>query len=295
MLVSSLSFALMGLCVKSAASSFSSGELVFYRGIVGIVVMGAWMRLQGVGLKSTVPWEHLWRTLAGVVSLCAWFYALATLPLATAMTLNYTSSLWVAAFVLFGAALWGGAAASKAHGLHTGLVFTVAAGFAGVVLLLRPAIHQGQLLEGLIGLASGFIAAFAYMQVSKLTRLGEPESRIVFYFAVGTVVVGAISLLFTGMSSLQTKAALWLFPIGVLASIGQICMTKAYGSGQTLLAANLQYLGIVYAALLGLWFFDDIITFSGWLGMTLIIASGVAATALRRRASPSTQEPAEEF
>lgn len=296
MLLATLSFALMGVCVKLASSSFTSSELVFYRGAVGVIVMGAWMRSQGVTIKSTVPWMHVGRSLAGVISLSAWFYALSTLPLATAMTLNYTSSLWVAAFVLIGAALWGTQGQAKTHGLQTGLLVTVAAGFAGVLLVLRPAIHQGQVLEGLIGLASGLIAAFAYMQVSKLTRHGEPEARIVFYFAIGTLITGAFSLFFTGLSSLQTTASLWLVPIGVLASIGQFSMTKAYGSGATLLVANLQYMGIVYSALLGLWVFGDQITLLGWLGMALIIASGVAATALRRRTQPSTEpEPAEEF
>lgn len=296
MLLATLSFALMGVCVKLASSSFTSSELVFYRGAVGVIVMGAWMRSQGVTIKSTVPWMHVGRSLAGVISLSAWFYALSTLPLATAMTLNYTSSLWVAAFVLIGAALWGTQGQAKTHGLQTGLLVTVAAGFAGVLLVLRPAINQGQVLEGLIGLASGLIAAFAYMQVSKLTRHGEPEARIVFYFAIGTLITGAFSLFFTGLSSLQTTASLWLVPIGVLASIGQFSMTKAYGSGATLLVANLQYMGIVYSALLGLWVFGDQITLLGWLGMALIIASGVAATALRRRTQPSTEpEPAEEF
>ena len=296
MLLASLSFALMGVCVKLASSSFASGELVFYRGVVGVIVMGVWMQSQGVPLKSPVPWMHVGRSLAGVVSLSAWFYALSTLPLATAMTLNYTSSLWIAAFVLMGAVLWGARGQAKTHDLQTGLIVTVAAGFAGVLMVLRPAIHQGQVLEGLIGLASGLIAAFAYMQVSKLTRIGEPESRIVFYFALGTLITGGFSLLFTGMSSLQTSASWWLLPIGVLASIGQISMTKAYGTGATLLAANLQYMGIVYSALLGLVVFGDQITLVGWLGMALIIASGALATALRRRTKPSTErEPAEEF
>lgn len=296
MLFASLSFALMGVCVKLASNSFSSGELVFYRGVVGVILMGIWMRSQGVAIKSSVPWMHMTRSLAGVISLSAWFYALSTLPLATAMTLNYTSSLWIAAFVLIGAAVWGVQGQAKAHGLQTGLLVTVAAGFAGVLLVLRPAIHQGQVLEGLIGLASGLIAAFAYMQVSQLMRQGEPESRIVFYFAIGTLIAGAFSLLFTGLSPLQTAASWWLLPIGLLASIGQISMTKAYGSGATLLAANLQYMGIVYSALLGLLVFGDQITLLGWLGMVLIIASGVAATVLRRRTRPTAEpEPAEEF
>ena len=59
----------------------------------------------------------------------------------------------------------------------------VLAGFAGVVMMLRPTIEQNQVFAGLIGLMSGLTAAFAYMQVMALGKLGEPESRTVFYFA----------------------------------------------------------------------------------------------------------------
>ena len=48
---------------------------------------------------------HAWRSLVGVISLAAWFYAIAQLPLATAMTLNYMSSVWIAAFLVGGALL----------------------------------------------------------------------------------------------------------------------------------------------------------------------------------------------
>ena len=62
-------------------------------------------RRQGVALRTQYPGMHAWRSLVGVLSLGAWFYALAGLPLATAMTLNYMSSVWVAAFLVGGAML----------------------------------------------------------------------------------------------------------------------------------------------------------------------------------------------
>jgi S-adenosylmethionine uptake transporter len=58
-------------------------------------------------------------------------------------------------------------------------------------------------------------------------------------------------------------------------------MTMAYTNGATLLVANLQYSGIVFSALFGLFLFEDTLSTSGWSGMGLIIASGIAATALR--------------
>ena len=173
---------------------------------------------------------------------------------------------------------------------------TVLLGFAGVVMLLRPTIAQNQAFAGLIGLLSGLGAAFAYMQVMAISRMGEPEIRTVFYFGVGTAVAGAIGMVLTGTSAWSWQQALWLPPIGILASLGQLAMTKAYAMsknhGSTLMVANLQYSGIVFAALYSLVLFGDNIPLTGWAGMALIIISAVAATMLRARAAPNA--PAEE-
>ncbi|MGH8806160.1 MAG: DMT family transporter, partial [Polaromonas sp.] len=234
----------------------------------------------------------------GVMSLSAWFYAIAHLPLATAMTLNYMSSVWIAAFLVGGALMLG---RSGQKGPSQGpLVLAILASFSGVVMLLRPAMDQNQTFAGLIGLMSGLGSAFAYMQVMAIARLGEPETRTVFYFAVGTMVAGALGMLVTGISPWHWQHALWLPPIGILASLGQLCMTKAYSMsmstpshhGGTLMVANLQYSGIVFSALYSLILFGDNIPLMGWAGMALIIVSAIAATVLRARAAPNA--PAEE-
>jgi len=176
------------------------------------------------------------------------------------------------------------------------LVLTVLTGFVGVVLMLRPSLDQNQAFAGLVGLLSGMTAAFAYMQVVALSRLGEPESRTVFYFAVGSAVAGGVAMVFTGTSAWPGWPALWLLPIGVLAAAGQLCMTRAYSRAKTsrgtLVVANLQYSGIVFAAIYSVVLFNDQIPPIGWLGMVLIVGSGIVATVLRARAAPDT--PAEE-
>ena len=102
MILASLFFASMSVCIKYAAAHFNTVELVCYRGAIGIVFMAAWCRARGVPLGTSVPMMHVWRSLVGVLSLGAWFYAIAHLPLATAMTLNYMSGVWVAAFLVGG-------------------------------------------------------------------------------------------------------------------------------------------------------------------------------------------------
>jgi S-adenosylmethionine uptake transporter len=289
MILASLFFATMSVCIKFAASHFNTFELVFYRGLIGMVVMASLCRAQGVSIRTPVPLMHVLRSVIGVASLSAWFYAIAHLPLATAMTLNYMSGVWVAAFLVGGTLVMGRLQDASRQGP---VVLTVLTGFAGVIMILRPTIEQNQLFAGVIGLLSGLGAALAYMQVAALGRMGEPESRTVFYFSIGTTIVGGTAMLFTGASDWVWPHALWLLPIGLLAALGQLCMTKAYTRGATMLVANLQYSGIVFAALYGLFLFGDLIPLIGWTGMALIIASGIAATALRKRALP--QAPAEE-
>ena len=290
MILASLFFATMSVCIKYASTHFGTFELVFYRGLIGIFFMAGLCRIQGVRLATAIPMMHVYRSVIGVASLSAWFYAIAHLPLATAMTLNYMSGVWVAAFLVGGTLVMG---RLQDAGKQGPVVLTVIGGFAGVIMILRPTIEQNQLFAGVIGLLSGIGAALAYMQVAALGRLGEPESRTVFYFSVGTTVTGLIcSLLFTGFSPWTWPQVLWLLPIGVLAASGQLCMTLAYSKGATLVVANLQYSGIIFSALYGLFLFGDQIPLVGWIGMALVIACGIAATALRNRtlAKPPAEE-----
>ena len=289
MVLGAFFFATMAVGIKIASGSFNTFELVFYRGVVSVIFMGLILRARGTPLQTAVPMMHAWRSVIGVLSLGAWFYAIAHLPLATAMTLNYMSGVWVAAFIVGGALLYGQAQRQGP------LMATVLASFCGVVMMLRPTLDQNQLFAGLIGLLSGMGAALAYLQVMALGKVGEPEGRTVFYFSVGSVVAGAVGVAFTGLtpwSAVRWQAAAWLVPIGVLACGGQWCMTRAYSRGSTLLVANLQYSGIVFAAVYSLVLFGDQIPLIGWAGMALIVTSGLIATVLRSRTLPGT--PAEE-
>jgi S-adenosylmethionine uptake transporter len=290
MLLASFFFASMGVCIKFASVHFNSFEIVAYRGLVGVVFLIGMTRVRGVSLRTAVPMMHFWRSIVGTISLTAWFYAIAILPLATAMTLNYMSSVWIATFLLGGALLVQGPGAPLRR--QGPLFLTVLAGFGGVAMMLRPTLAPDQVVGALVGLLSGLFAALAYLQVASLARAGEPESRTVFYFSVGAVLAGLLGMVFVGASPWSWPSALWLLPIGLLAVFGQLCMTRAYASGATLVVANLQYSGIVFAGIFSLTVFGDQLPLIGWLGMGLIVVSGITATVLRARAIP--QAPAED-
>lgn len=289
MVLAAFLFATMAVGVKMAGADFNAFELVFYRGVISVVFMWMVLRSRGISVATKYPFMHAWRSMIGVFSMTCWFYAIAHLSLATAMTLNYMSGVWMAAFVIGGAMLYG---KSSNQGM---LMATVLASFAGVILLLQPSLAENQLFAGLVGLLSGLGAAMALLQVAALGRIGEPESRVVFYFSIGTVLVGLVGALWTGFTpwtSVRWQSLAWLLPIGVLATLGQWTMTRAYSRGSTLLVANLAYLGIVFSVGYSLLLFGEPITPMGFGGIALILASGVTATVLRTRALPNA--PADE-
>jgi drug/metabolite transporter (DMT)-like permease len=288
MVLAALLFATMGVTVKLASAQYSTGEIVFYRGLIGAVALALLSRWRGVPLRTSVPGMHVGRSISGVAALILWFYALGNLPLATAVTLNYMSSVWMALFLLGGAVLLG---ASRVDGR---LVLAVMIGFVGVGLILRPTIAHNQLWHGLAGLLSGLLAAMAYLQVTALGRAGEPELRVVFYFSLGSVVAGAALAGVEGIHGHTPAGAGLLLATGLLATIAQLMMTRAYSIGRPLVNASLQYLGIVFSFGYGVWLFDDPVTALAVLGMVLIVCAGVVASRLRSEAAPQSNTPTSE-
>lgn len=290
MLVAALLFAVMGACVKLAASpaggGYSVAEIVLYRSLLGALALGVFVRHRGLSLASPVMGMHLRRGAVGTAALALWFFSTTALPLGAAMTLNYSSSLFLAAFVVAAALASGGA-------VRWSLALTVLIGFVGVVLVLQPSFSADQSHGVLAGLASGILSAAAYWHVKRLGQLGEPEWRTVFYFCLTGAVLALAASALTGFTRHSAIGVALLAAIGVTATVAQLAMTRAFAAGRTLLTANLQYSAIVFASVLGVIVFGDRIAPAGWLGIVIIIGSGTLATWITARAAQPIEPMAE--
>ena len=270
MLAASLSFACMGVLVKLGGAQFSASELVFYRSFFGLLFVAV-LILQKRTPLATPHWRgHLWRGLSGTVAMMLYFYCISTLPLATAITLNYTSAMFLTVLTL----------AVYKDRFHLPLTASLALGFIGVVLLLHPTFEREQFVSGLLGLASGFLAAVALVNVRQLGLMGEPAVRVVFYFNL-------VATLFSGVWMTQTEVHpvtmnnLWLLlGMGASATFAQIAMTHAYRVGQTQVVSTLSYSTIVFASLFGLLLWNETLPLGSWLGIALIIGSGMLSLRL---------------
>ncbi|MBI5898957.1 MAG: DMT family transporter [Rhodocyclales bacterium] len=274
MVAASLLFACMGVCVKLGAAQFSAAELVFWRGFVATLLIGGYVMVRRLPLATPHARTHVVRGLSGFVSLLMYFYAIAMIPLAAAVTLNYTSPLFLALLLV----LWAGEPVRR--GFHA----VLAAGFVGVVLLLQPTLARDQWLGAAFGLGSGIISSVAYFNVRRLGELGEPEWRTVFYFSALSAVGGLPWLLAAGpFHAIDLRGCLLLLGVGGFGVLAQLCMTAAYKRGKTLTSASLAYSTVAFSSVFAMLLWKETLSWLSWSGVALIVGSGVAATAMSRR------------
>jgi len=270
MLVAGLLFGCMGVFVKLGAAHFSHVELVFYRSLFGLLLIYGIMRQQRIS-AATQHWHaHLWRGISGSVALALFFYCITVLPLATAVTLNYTAPLFLTILTML----------VFKEKFNLPLTVAIALGFCGVVLLLQPTLEREQLLSGLLGLISGFLAGVAYLNVRHLAVIGEPDTRTVFYFSVIASIGSGIWILFDTVHAITLQGFAILFGLGASGTLAQLAMTRAYRTGKTLVVGSLAYSTIVFASLFGMLLWDETLSLGSWLGMAFIIASGVLSLRL---------------
>lgn len=265
MLVSGFLFACMGVLVKLSAVYFSSIELVFYRSMIGFLIICVIVSVRHLPL-STLYWKnHCWRGLSGLGSVLMFFYCITQLPLATAVTFNYTSPLFLTLLTTV---------ILKDH-FQWLLAVAMVLGFAGVVLLLRPSLQEDQWSGGLIGLASGFFAAIAYLNIRHLGNLGEPDWRVVFYFTLISTIITSIWMLFNTFHPITPVNFLLLLGIGITATLAQLALTRAYRTGKILVVGSLAYSTVVFASLWGILIWGELLSLTSWLGIGLIVAGGL--------------------
>ena len=265
MLVAALGFAIMGALVKVGAQKFSSAELVFYRSLFGLLVIWLYIYSRKLPIATPVMFKQMSRALVGFASLVLFFYAISHLPLATAITLNYTSPLFLALLTPFllhekpKKTLW------------LGLVL----GFFGVTLLLEPNFNSKDWLAGSLGLLSGLGAALAYAHVKQLGKLNEPDWRTVFYFTLLSTIGAGLWMLFAQFQPLAWRDLPVLLGLGLSATIAQLAMTRAYRTGDTLVVASLAYITVVLASVIAAIWWQEHLSLDAYIAIGLIVLSGI--------------------
>ena len=273
MIGASIAFSGMAAAIKLAAGvGVPVSHIIFYRGALSVVAMSLYLKYRRLPLRSAHWKAHLRRALAGYAGLVAYVVALTLLPLATAVSLNYTSPLLLGVMLLY----------IHRERPEPFLIAALLGGLCGVILILRPTFDQSQWFGGLIAFASACLAAWTALNIRALGRLNEDPARTVLYFSL-FITVATLPWFFIGNPGTMTGQG-WaaVLVAASCAAVGQIMLTLAYQRGHTLLVSMLGYSQVVFTSVIGLLVWGDELSVMSWLGMALVIFSGAMATTLMR-------------
>lgn len=234
--LSALLFATMGVCIRFASHTVNNETIVFFRNATGTLLLLPVLLAQGPGFLSTQKlWMHGWRAVTGLTAMYGFFYAIAKLPLSNAMLFTYSSPVFIplVAWLFLKEPMNGRMLAAAVFGL------------VGVVLVCHPdkGIFNG---IAVIGIVSSLLAAMAFVTVRALTTT-EPVTRIVFYFALISTLISAVPLAWAWRPLNLTEYG-WVLAAGLLATLSQLAMSKAYALAPAGRIGPAAYLAIVIAA-----------------------------------------------
>ncbi|PTQ90701.1 EamA domain-containing membrane protein RarD [Agitococcus lubricus] len=236
--ISALLFSTMGVLIRLASHSVDNTTIVFMRNLTGTLLLLPFALLQGASFfKTDKFYMHAWRAIVGLIAMYGFFYAIAHLPLSNAMVFTYSSPVFIPLVAwLF-----------LKERISGWMLLAAGIGLLGVMLVSKP--NEGLFnWLSLVGLSSSFLAAMAFVTVRALTQT-EPATRIVFYFCLISTVISAIPM-YWSWRLLSLHELGYVIGAGTLATLSQVCLSKAYGYAPAGKIGPANYLAIIFA---GLW------------------------------------------
>lgn len=279
MLLAVLAFSLNNVSLKGLVREIDAAQIIFLRGVIMILIMLPFA-IRTRALATRRIGGHLTRSILGTSGAYLFVFALSLAPLADVVALSFSRALFI---VVLAVLILGETVGWRRWS-------ACAAGFAGVVIMVRPGF--GELNWGLVAATvDAVLSAGVALTVKSLGRTERPQT-VVFYFALFSTLFAAIPALLAWKTP-SAEGWMLLALTGVLATCGQIAITRAYFEGEASIVAPLAYVQLVLSGGLAYLFFREMPDDVALIGAAIIVGATLYI-ALRearlKKAKPQTVE-----
>ena len=277
MLIGALISATNGALTKILADDMPALEIVFFRNLIGIVLILYALKHTSPTLNGGKFYLLIQRGMLGFFAMILFFYTVTTIPLGEAITLNKTSPLFVAvlAYYLLG------------EKLNLRTVFALFTGFMGIVFILKP-FGMSISYEHLLGILGGFFAASAYATIKKIKDIYDSRIIVLSFVGIGTIMPTILFLISPYINPprfieflfpvfiMPSTAYVWSLIIfmAIISTLSQWLLTKAYSHSNLSIIGVISYTNIPFSIGIGYMLGDKFPDFLTWLGIGLIILGG---------------------
>jgi LPXTG-motif cell wall-anchored protein len=272
MLGSSFLSALNGAVAKSLSSELSALEIVFFRNLIGVLIILAMLKHTPTNIDYKNLHLLILRGVFGFIAMFLFFYTITTIPLGDAMTLNKTSPIFVAilAFIILH---------NRANNID---IFAVFLGFIGVILITKP-LNMNFDTSYILGVVGGFFAAAAYITIGKIKHIYDSRVIVLSFMGIGTIA--SMLLFIVAIYIKSDMIAEFVIPsflawpllifIGFNATLSQWLLTKAYSSPNPTVIGTISYTIIPFSIFFGVLLGDTLPTTLTIIGILMIISAGL--------------------
>jgi drug/metabolite transporter (DMT)-like permease len=265
MLIASSGFSIMtGLIRHVADTGMHPWEIAFFRNLFGLCLMTPWILTAGRAAMRTRRFGlYTLRAVTGALSMLAWFWSVALLPIAEATALGFTAPLFTTILAVLV--------------LHEKVRLrrwsAVIVGMIGTIVILRPGSGQVMALGAAAALFGAVTQAGSTIMIKHLARTESPNAIVAYL----TLLLTPISLLPALLVwSWPTWSQLgWMALLGIAGTSAHLCFTRALRAADASAVMPLDFARLVFVALIGIFFFDQIPSAWTWAGAAVIFASGV--------------------
>lgn len=278
---SAMAFGLMAIAIRYATRYVPTQEVAFFRNAFGLLTLLPMLLRPGHGsLRTQQLPRYFLRSAIGLASMLCGFWAIGHLPLSQAISLSYSTPL----FLTIAAVLWLG------EKVRIRRWAAVIAGFIGVLVIVRPGSH-GFEAASLIAVLAALFSALVAIQIKQLTRIDGPDT-VVFYTYVFWVPLSLLPALFVWVWPAGI-AWLWLLLTGVMGTAGQLLWTRALKLGEVSALTPISFTQLPLVVVMGWLLFGE--TLDRWTVLGALIILGSNAYIAHREAvlarKSATQQP----
>lgn len=257
-------FALMNLFIR-LSGDIPTMEKSFFRNVVAAIIAFFALLKSKQSFKSKKGnFKYLFmRAFFGTIGLFSNFYAIDHMNISDASMLNKLSPFFAIIFSVF---------LLKEYADVVEWILVIAA-FLGGLLVIKPGFNS-DLLPALIGLTGGLTAGIAYTYVRKLGSLGENNKITILFFSVFSCIV-CIPFIIADFVPMTKIQLLFLILTGIAAAGGQFSITAAYTYAPAKEISVFDYSQVIFAAIFGMLFLDQLPDIVSVLGYAVIIIAAV--------------------
>ncbi|MFT7005143.1 MAG: drug/metabolite transporter (DMT)-like permease [Sulfurimonas sp.] len=275
MLIASASLAIVSAFAKVLSDQMPTIEIVFFRNLIGVIfILGTLFRtpFAQVGGK---PWLLFFRGFIGMVAMLSYFYNLAHIPLADAVTFSRTAPIFTALF-----AFW---FLKERIGSRGWIAIFI--GFLGLIMVMQP---SGTLeTSHIFGFLNAIGAALAFTSIRELRKYYDTRAIVLIFMSMG-LIVPITSMIIShyymnptydfilGVFTMpQGIEWLYLVGLGIFAYLSQFYMTKAYGESKAGIIGAVSYSVILFSIVIGVALGDELPSLLTFAGIGFIIFGGI--------------------